>query len=241
MFKLNTTCLVIFTLLLSANFAKAQSWVPAYYYDVQGNKITGLIKTKPGGRSPVRDEAFIQFKSDKLGDKKISASELRSFVVGRDSFVVAAAPRSGAWSDKELDFVKVALDEPLKLYAFTGRTGGAPSASGVSIGVGGGIGGGGGGFGWGLGGGFMFPLGGGGGHVHTSYYFGANTAEMQELTPVNFADAMSQIMGDEPEVVNKIQDGEYNLGNINKLIDLFNATEAADTRPVAPPIPSTSN
>jgi hypothetical protein len=230
LFLLITLCF----LLTGVNRLFAQKWQPGYFYDVKGNKETGLIKTKNSGRAPVKDEAFITFKeNEKANEIKISASELRAYIVGQDSFIVAVAPRSGAWSQNELDFVKVVIDEPLKLYAFTGRSGGGGAQSGLGIGIGGGVGGGGGGFGYGLGGGFTIPLGGGGGHLKTTYYFGANTAEMQELTPVNFVDAMTEIMGDEPDVVDKIKDNEYNLGNIDQLITYFNKVEAADTRPPA--------
>lgn len=220
MLKINTICLTVFCLLFAFEKSQAQSWVPGYYYDVKNNKNIGLIKLKPSNKEPIKDEAFIEFKTDsKANPIKLSASELASFVMGRDSFVVAAAPRTGAWSKNELDFVEVILDEDDRIYMFNGLSG-ESGGSGWSLGVGGGFGGGTGGFGYGVGTGISIPLGGGGHHA-TSYFYGRNTAEMKELTPFNFAAVMSDIMGDEPEVVEQIQQNKYNLRNIDKLIAYY--------------------
>ena len=102
--------------------------------------------------------------------------------------------------------------------------------SSVGLGIGGGFGGGGGGFGYGLGGGISIPLG-GGGHMRTGYFYGANTAVMKELTPANFIDVMSEILGDEPEIVDEIHQNKYNLGNIDKLLDNFYKMEDEHTGP----------
>jgi len=220
MLKINTICLTVFCLLFAIEKSQAQGWVPGYYYDVQNNKNIGLIKLKPSNKEPIKDEAFIEFKTDnKANSIKLSASELSSFVMGRDSFVVAAAPRTGAWSKNELDFVEVILDEDDRIYMFNGLSG-SGGGSGWSLGLGGGFGGGGGGFGYGVGTGVSIPLGGGGHHA-TSYFYGRNTAEMKELTPFNFIAVMSDIMGDEPEVVEQIQQNKYSLRNIDKLIAYY--------------------
>ena len=214
MLKISIPGLILFSLLFTVQ-AQAQTWVPGYFYGVQGNKETGLIKFKTSARGPVKGEAFIEFKEDaKAKPIPLSASDLSSFVMGRDSFVVAAAPRMGAWSNNELDFVKVVLDEDLKLYMFRGgSSGGGGIQPDLGIGIGGGFGG-------GIGGGISIPLGGGNRNKIT-YYFGANTAEMKVLTPANFIDVMAQIMGDEPDVVDALHQGKYNLGNMDKLIAYF--------------------
>lgn len=211
--------------------AKSQKWQPGTFTDIKGNKETGLIRDNPRGKGPMPDEGFIEFKDGpKSNPYKLSASELKSFTVGKDSFVVAHAPHNQIWSKKELDFVKVELDEATKLYvAVVGTSTGGGDGFGVH--PVGGVGMGTGGYG-GAAGGIGIDLGGGGsrmGKVHLTYYYGPNTAEMDEVTPENFMDVMSDIMGDEPDVLEKIRENRFNLGNIQKLIAYFKQVKAADT------------
>ncbi len=209
--------------LIACVTARAQKWLPGHFTDVKGNKETGLIRINPSGRAPIKNESFIEFKEDaKTEPFKLSASDLKSFVVGRDSFVVAHAPGNENWAKKDYDFVKVAVDEDIKLYeahvAGTGGKNGIGFAPGVGAGVGTG------GYGGGVGGGVSIPItigGGGSGSEKTTWYFGANTAEMQRLTNENFEDIMTDIMGDEPDVVDKIHAKVYVLANIEKLIAYF--------------------
>lgn len=213
--------------MLTGVSAKSQKWLPGYFIDVKGNKVTGFIRPNPSGKGPVKDEGFIEFKDDdKTNPYKLSASDLRTFVVGRDSFVVAHAPQNSLWTKKELDFVEVVLDEQTKLYVTSaGMGGGGGHAIGVSPEFGAGIGTGG---YSGAAGGVAVNIGGGGsGKVSTVFFYGPNTAEMQQLTPINFKDVMSDIMGDEQEVVDKIQAGQYNLGNIGKLLVYFEQVKAS--------------
>src|SRR5437868_684523 len=184
--------LIILFCMLIAVSAKSQKWQPGSFTDIKGNKVSGLIRENPTNKGPIKDEGYIEFKDDsKANPYKLSASDLKSFMIGRDSFVVAHAPGNSNWSKKELDFVQVALDEETKLYVAnvaTGSGGGGGLGSRVQPEFGGGIGTGGyGGFGGGVG----INLGGGGGgrgKVITTFYYGANTATMQQLTPINFKD-----------------------------------------------------
>jgi hypothetical protein len=207
--------------------ASAQKWQPGHFTDVKGNKETGLIRISPSGKAPIKNEAFIEFKEDsKTEPFKLSASDLQSFVVGRDSFIVAHAPANENWAKREFEFVKVVLNEDVKLYeAYVG--GGGKSGIGFAPAVGGGIGTG--GYGGGLGGGISIPIGGGGGSEKTTWYFGANTAKMQRLTDENFEDTMSDIMGDEPDVVDKIHAKVYVLANIEKLVAYFKQVKKSHT------------
>jgi hypothetical protein len=222
MFKTPKICLLILCLLFVFAKSNAQTWQPGSYYDVKNNKFNGLVSMKMSGRPVVADEAFIEYKPNPKADPiKISASELSSFTMGRDSFIVAVAPRMGPWSKFELDFVKVAVDADPKLYMFRGKvSGGGGVQPDVGVGVGGGFGG----FGFGLGGDISIPL---GGSYVTGYYFGENTAVMKQLTPVNFIDVMSQIMGDEPDIVDQIHQNKYNLRNIDKLINNYYKAQAS--------------
>jgi len=205
--------------------AFAQKWLPGYFYDTKGNKESGLLHLNPSGKAPIKDEGFIEFRDDAKADViKLSASDLRSYIVGRDSFVVAA---TDLYSDKVLDFVRVALNTDLKLYAAFGNEGGGGS-SGFSpqFGVGTGIGSG--GYGGGLGGGISIPIGGSSrGKTQAVYFFGSSTADMKPISNQAFIDIMVEIMGDEPEVVEQIRAKKFNLGNIEKLIAYYKTVEAS--------------
>ncbi|MDB5157037.1 MAG: hypothetical protein JWR50_1744 [Mucilaginibacter sp.] len=210
-----------------------QSWLPGYFYDVKGTKNPGLIRVDPRGKGPIKGEGYIEYKENAKAESiKLSASDLRSFVAGKDSFIVAAAPRQG-WAKYDLDFVQVAVDGPLRLFEAQGGAGGGGGgfSPGLSVGAGGGTGGyGGGGFGGGVSGGVSIPIfgggGGGRGSGKTAYFYGANTAEMQPITNENFIDVMSEIMGDEPEVVEKIQTKKFGPNNMEKLIAYFKQVQA---------------
>ena len=209
---------------------KSQSWQPGHFYDIKGTKNTGFIRVNPRGKGPIKGEGFIEYKEDEKAESiKLSASDLRSFVAGRDSFIVAVAPAEG-WAKYDLDFVRVAVDAPLRLFEAKGSAGNGGSGLGFSPGIGVGMAGGGGtgGFGGGLGGGISIPIGGGGrGRGGKAvYYYGANTASMKPLTNENFVDVMTEIMGDEPDVVEKIQTKKYSLRDMDKLLAYFYQVQA---------------
>jgi hypothetical protein len=214
--------------------AKSQSWQTGRFYDVKGNLNTGLIRLGAGGKGPIKDEAFIEYKEDTKADPiKLSASDLRSFVAGRDSFIVAA---SGGWSAYQLDFVQVVVDGPERLFVVrgggSGGGGGSGFRPGVSIGAGGGTGGGG-GFGGGVGGGISIPIfgsGGGGRSGKATYFYGENTASMKPITDENFIDVMSEVMGDEPEVVEKIKTKKFSPRSMDKLINYFRQVQAGEVK-----------
>ncbi len=214
--------------------AKSQSWQPGRFYDVKGTLSTGLIRFGAGGKGPIKDEAFIEYKEDVKADPiKLSASDLRSFVAGRDSFIVAA---SGGWSAYQLDFVQVVVDGPQRLFVVrgggSGGGGGGGFKPGISIGAGGGTGGGG-GFGGGVGGGISIPIfgsggGGGGRSGKANYFYGENTASMKPITDENFVDVMSEVMGDEPDVVEKIKTKKFSPRSMDKLINYFRQVQAGN-------------
>ncbi|HVW95819.1 MAG TPA: hypothetical protein VHA56_07610 [Mucilaginibacter sp.] len=206
--------------------AKSQStkWEPGRFTDNKGNTESGYIRVNPSSKGPVRDEGFIEFRDNKKSHSfKLSASELKSFVQDRDSFVVAHPPYGEEWGKKELDFVQVEIDGFLKLYV---SGGGGSGRGGSGIGFSPGIGIGAGSYGGGVSAGVSVPIFGGGRSggksEKTAYYYGENTAAMKRLTDENFEDVMSDIMGDEPEVVDKIHAKVYVLANIERLINYFN-------------------
>ena len=230
MYKPLFISLFLFTIYSSAI---AQKWQPGYFNDVKGNKETGFIRVNPSAHGPIKDEGFIEFKESKKANPiKLSASDLQSFIIGQDSFVVAHAPKNQMWSKKEFDFVKVVLDEDIKLYAAKGGSGrgGHGLIFEPGIGIGAGTGGYGSGIGGGVSGGIGIPIGGGGDNGKTTWYFGTNTAEMRQLTDENFEDVMSDMMGDEADVVDKIHTKVFVLANIDKLVAYFKQQKAADRK-----------
>src|SRR4051812_7393874 len=96
--------LIILFFMLTYVSAKSQKWQPGSFTDIKGNKVAGLIRENPSGKGPIKDEGFIEFRDDKKTNPyKLSASDLKSFIVGKDSFIVAHAPHNQTWSKKELD------------------------------------------------------------------------------------------------------------------------------------------
>jgi len=220
---------IFFFLMTTGIAVYAQKWQPGRFTDVKGNIQNGLIRVNPSGKGPIKDEGFIEFKENNKAEPfKLSASDLRSFVVGKDSFVVAHAPQNEAWSKNELDFVKVVVDEQVKLYAANAGGGGRSGigfSPGISTGIG--TGGYGGGFGAGLGGGISLPIGGRSNKL--TWYYGENPAEMKRLTNENFEDIMTDMMGDYPDVVDKIHAKVYVLANIDRLVAYFNQVKQAES------------
>jgi hypothetical protein len=214
-------------MILTGYKASAQKWLPGYFVDVKGVKTNGYIHPNPGGRGPFADEGFIEFKDEEHSTAYyLSARDLQSFVAGKDSFVVAHAPGNETWAKREFDFVRVAVDEPIKIYA----TRGAGSGGGKKVQVAPAIGFGTGTYGTSYGGGVGISIGGngnGGNKGKLYYYYGGSTATMQHLTNENFNDVMSEVMADEPEVVEQIKSNHYGIGNIEKLIAYFNKVRAS--------------
>jgi hypothetical protein len=224
--------LLILFLMLAFISAKSQKFQPGFFIDTHGQKVEGLIRTNPSGKAPIKDEGFIVFKDDaKATETRFSASDLKCFVIGQDSFVVAHAPHNETWTAQELDFVKVVLNEEVKLYSINGGSsnGGGGSGFGLRPGVSVGTGIGSGGAGLGSGVGLSFGGGGNGGggkNAKLTYFYGPNTAQMSRLTEENFNDVMSDIMGDEPQALEAIRSGRYTVGNIGSLITLFKQAKA---------------
>jgi hypothetical protein len=213
---------LVIAFFICSDFAIAQSgrkFVPGYVVDTKGNRMTGLIQSAPSGRGPIKGQGFIVYKANEKADKmELSASQIRYFVAGRDSFVVAPAPMNADWSRNELDFVQVLADEPTKVYVLRGAGRGG-SGVGIEPSFGLGIGGGSYGGGFGAGGGIGISLGGGsGGRMRTTYYFGESPSDLSELTPQNFIDVMIDVVADEPQLVEQVQNGKYNINKTEALL-----------------------
>jgi hypothetical protein len=221
---MKASTLFLFISLLSLT-VKAQ-FISGYYYDINGEKVPGLINRYPAGKGIVKDEGFIEFKDDeKARPQRLSASMIHGFVIGRDSFTVSHPPRNGGpWTKNELDFIQVVVNSLTNLYMISGGSGGGNGGGKghliqpmVSTGIGTG--------GMGMGGGIGINLGGGGGSggggARNAYYYGETTATMQSFKPETFIETMSDVMGDEPSVVEKIRDGTFNINNIDGLVKYY--------------------
>ncbi|PJJ84259.1 hypothetical protein [Mucilaginibacter auburnensis] len=211
----------IIALTLVSISAVAQKWQPGYFYDKRGVKNSGFINQTPSGKGPIKNEAFIEYKEyEKDKPMKLSASDMKSYVVARDSFVVAAS-LTDDWAGEQLDFVRVAVNAPIKLYmAKVGDVSARqkPVAINPALSTGYGSGG----MGGGLGGGIAINLGGRGrGSTRIAYLYGESTNGMKLLTEENFEDVMIEIMGDEPAAVDVIKNKKTNLRDIEKLIAYY--------------------
>ncbi len=220
----------IFALTLVSISAIAQKWQPGYFYDKRGVKNSGFINQLPSGKGPIKNEAFIEYKEyEKDKPMKLSASDMKSYVVGRDSFVVAAS-LTDDWASEQLDFVRVAVNAPIKLYmAKVGDVSGRqkPVAISPALSTGYGTGG----MGGGLGGGVAINLGNRGrGSTRIAYLYGESTNGMKLITEENFEDVMIEIMGDEPAAVDVIKSKKTNLRDIEKLIAYFHQLQEERNR-----------
>ncbi|GGH04544.1 hypothetical protein [Mucilaginibacter phyllosphaerae] len=220
--------LALLFMMLTGQAATAQKWLPGYFIDVKGVKTEGYIYPNPGGSGPFKNEGFISFRDEeKSTPYYLSTSDLQCFVAGRDSFVVAHAPGNETWAKKEFDFVRVAVNSDMKIYATRGADSGGGGGKKVqvapAVGIGTGT------YGTAYGGGLGISIGGGGGSNKSklSYYYGTNTANMKHLTGENFIDVMSEAMADEPEVVEQIRNHNFGIGNVEKLIAYFNKVKAS--------------
>jgi hypothetical protein len=218
--------IVLLAITCNAQGSLNSKFQQGYYYDINGQKIEGLIRTGTG-KKLVENEGYITFKEEEKAPKQnLSASMIHGFVIGRDSFIVARAPRVGSWSKNELDFMLVAVNAPLKLYAINASGGGGGGITpGISTGLG--IGGGAiGGIGTGIGlsiGSGMF----GGGGSHVVYYYGSDSGSLTEMKKQNFIDVMTEVLGDEPEVVEKVKAKKYGFGDMEKLLKYYNEQREA--------------
>jgi hypothetical protein len=184
-------------------------WNPGYYYDLQNNKIIGEIKWSAPNRSPFKgagDNIAFRINMDEK-KQKISTTQLKSFVIGIDSFVVS--------HNKDLELYPVLfvlIDRPTKLYVRL-RTNNTYM---------GGFNGGAGSFYTGL---------------DQTYYYGADPNNIIELDSDNFIKVMSDIMSDRPDLVTQIQNKKFKKGSLQKLLDQYYfernariAKEAADKK-----------
>jgi hypothetical protein len=102
----------LFALLLTlfSQFASAQ-YAPGYYIDSTGNKVPGLLKYEFGGNiftNNKKGACRLVYKPDSASKTtKLSAMEIKGFVIGSDSFTVIHDFRLNAMVYYPQDFVHV--------------------------------------------------------------------------------------------------------------------------------------
>ncbi|TFF36692.1 hypothetical protein [Mucilaginibacter psychrotolerans] len=243
-------------LLISCNSLYAQIWQPGYYTDVSGVKYYGIIRPCPGGKGPFPGEGYIEFKDSEKGEvMPLTTRDVKWFVAGQDSFVVAKQPAKGKWSSNPTDFLRVVMNEEVKVYALrvadgkpatykgSGHTRKTTTAERLIFG--------------GLSADRnsaiaqnptvtkdglykgaanytlpVFPavLSSGpsnrGSSYNKWYYYGNSPNEMQYVTDDNFQAMIALVMQAQPKLVEYIKANPFGLDNIEQLITYFYKTKA---------------
>jgi len=102
---------------------------PGYYYDTTGKKFVGKIEKDASEKNTFTKQKYILFKTDSTDKVRVPLSEIKAFVIHRDSFTVARDTPA---------YYLVMLDNPIKIYLGTQRVTsysapGGSAASGPSV------------------------------------------------------------------------------------------------------------
>jgi len=200
---------------LAANAQNAglgRIWNKGYYYDNSGKKVSGFLADYSHNVnlfhpdddyflfSTVDDTAYNSTKSVKVFSK-----DIRSFVAGKDSFVVSNFDKI-----KKTPFLAVLVNNDLKLYAVEiwrgtaassfGLIGFAATAATNSVLV-----------------------------MDYTYYYGTDPDNLTKLTHKEFMDVMSKVLADKPNVVAKIQDKTYRYSDMKELLTYYRTGKETDS------------
>ncbi|MEO6150888.1 MAG: hypothetical protein ABIN95_09270 [Mucilaginibacter sp.] len=143
---------------------------------------------------------FKKYKKD-VSEKKIAAGDIKGYVMGKDSFTVSRNPVF-----KKPPFLKVLINNSTKLYFFKAdeKISFEP-VSATSTGFAAGT-----------------------GKGRSKYYFyGADPDALQLITETNFIAAMSELMGDKPEIIERVKDKTITLKNLEEWVLFYNQEKAA--------------
>jgi hypothetical protein len=182
-----------------------KDWDPGYYYDKNGQKHTGLLADYIAEKSLLGVKGnYLYFKTDKKAEKiKVKAVDIQSFIIKQDtSAIIDSFTVSGAGILHDAPFLKVLVNEPVKLYVQLSIQRSAPGGFGIS----------------GIPVGLTFSY----NMFKKAYYFGPDAARVEKLEKKNFIEAMSQVMASKPEVVTKIKDKIHRYRDIEELVYYFN-------------------
>ena len=200
--------LIFLVVLLFAASAKAQPYVKGYYYNISGQKISGLIKFMPNW-DYIHIKADQNASSDKVKIKDISSIVMMyGGLTGTDSLTVLTEDNK----ENKRYFAKFHFATPVtKFYSKfeSVSSGGAPSMSTLSN---------------------VPSSTGGGSHSIThwsnsSVYYGTEQLTMysdgnttHELTKKNYIEVLSKAFADVPDVVQQIQSNKYKFKQLGDII-----------------------
>ncbi|TWR27041.1 hypothetical protein FPZ42_08390 [Mucilaginibacter achroorhodeus] len=162
-------------------------WDEGSYYDLQGVKHQGLISWTAPQKSLFNgdgDEIF--YKTQKDADMvKIKSSELRSFIIGVDSFVVS---KNEIFKRKPFLNVLVNTNDTLKIYRSMEKR----SSPGIGFGVG-------------SIGAVTAMVGASFNYTKKAYYYGKNPNNVIKIDNKNFTEVTSKILANIPLIVKEIE------------------------------------
>jgi hypothetical protein len=191
------TLVCILSVTLSSKAQIGRNWAEGSYYDTSGHKLSGFISWHAPDKLSKKPGDKIFYKASKSADKiRIESSDLSSFTMGTDSFVVS---RLAAINYAPV--LQVLLKGPVNLYyweadvvnwpmAALGAVGGAVAGATVIAGVGGG----------------------------KAYFYGPDASNFKMLTRNNFIEIMCGIMTDRPEITEKIKNKKIRFNDMHDLL-----------------------
>jgi hypothetical protein len=210
--KFSLTVLLLITII---TYSRAQimgfghHWEEGCYYDINGNKTCGLISEYIRAQSIFEADRNFLFKKDKDDKRvKIYAKNTKSFVVGKDSFVV-----SNSQILDETPYLQVAIDKPLKLFIARLPRQTPGFGMGMPIGV------------------LTATMAVSFSYTKNKYYYGADQDSIFQVKRKDFIEVMCKIMADKPNVVAKIKDKTYRFGDLDDLLVFY----LTGTEPAAQP------
>ncbi|HEX3386984.1 MAG TPA: hypothetical protein VHS53_17410 [Mucilaginibacter sp.] len=193
--------LVVSFLLVLPLMSKAQDddWQPAHYYDVNNIKHTGYVQITTFdnltryGNSKVKVSEWFKFEAnEKAPVLELYALDMQSVVTNTDSIVVRHSFRTDRKGN-------VKTDSAGNQYTAAGFYRVELNNSDTKI------------YSKSMVGNNAFAN-------YTAYYFGKDADNIYDITNDNFAQIMTGIMKDAPDLVEKIKNGDFKLRKMEKLL-----------------------
>ena len=181
--------------------AQDWEWHPGYYYDLNNIKHTGLVQVSTFdngtayGTSKFKSSEFFRFKTDeKSPQQELYALDVQSVVVGADSIVVRHWFRTDRKGRVKKDTAgnEYSVASFLKVELNSGET---------KV--------------------YSKLLDGNNYGTYTGYYYGKNADNINDINTDTFAQVMSDIVKDAPDLVEKINKEDFKLRKMEKLINAY--------------------